>query len=244
MARATTARDAPVSEQISLQIAEDRATLVARQLDRTARWGMWALPIWAVLLFVSTATHQPDTKTDFAGFAQYVTTSEFLVSHIVASIVGAGIGVLGLLALFNFLAMRIPSRVAPVALALAVVGNVMLASIFGMAAFGQSAIGRLYLAGNTQEAATTYADMYGAPLFATAAIGILLLTIGLVTLGIVVARSRVLPTWAGVGMALGILVFGVIGAILNDFVQSIGAAVLVGSSLWLAYSAARTPARH
>ena len=185
MARTLAAQAEPLSQTIVSRAIEDKSFVVAHELDRITRWGLWAPPLWTVLLFVGTVDHQPDVRTDFAGFANYVTTTQFLISHIVASIVGAGIGVLGLLALFNFLAMRIPSRVAPVALALAVVGNVMLASIFGMAAFGQSAIGRLYLAGHTQEAVTTYTDMYGAPLFATAAGGILLLTIGLVTLGIV-----------------------------------------------------------
>ena len=49
-----------------------------------------------------------------------------------------------------------------------------------MAAFGQSALGRLYLAGQTQAAEVTYADMYGVPLSATAAGGILLLVSGVV----------------------------------------------------------------
>ena len=63
-----------------------------------------------------------------------------------------------------------------------------------------------------------------------------------VALGIAVARSRALPRWAGIGMAVGIVVFGVIGVILADFVQSIGAALLVASTAWLAYSARRPPA--
>jgi len=66
--------------------------------------------------------------------------------------------------------------------------------------------------------------------------------IGIVVLGIAIASSRVLPRWAGIGMAVGIVVFGVIGVILADFVQSIGAALLIASTLWLAYSAQRAPA--
>ena len=42
-------------------------------------------------------------------------------------------------------------------------------------------------------------------------------------------------------MPLSIVVFGVVGAILNDFVQSIGAALLIATTLWLAYSARRAP---
>jgi hypothetical protein len=216
-------------------------TLRAGDLDRAARRGLWALPAWTVLLFLGTLTHQPDTRTDFGGFARYVTTVEFLVSHLVASIVGAAIGVLGLLALFVFVALRVPVRLATAGLAAAVAGNVLVTAVFGMAAFGQPAIGRLYLAGQTGDATALYADAYGAPLTATAAAGVLLLVAGVVVLGGVVARSRVLPRWAGVGMAVGIVVFGVIGLLLADFVQSIGAALLVASTLGLAAGARRAP---
>jgi hypothetical protein len=230
------------SEPIASGGADDGGFLRARELDRTTRWGLWALPVWTVLLFLGTVTHQPDWRTDFAGFARYVTTTEFLVSHIAASIVGAGVGVLGLLALFTFLALRARSRLAAVALALAVLGDVMITAVFGLAAFGQPAVGRLYLAGHTEVAVATYVDMYGAPLSATAAVGILLLVIGVVALGVAITRSRVLPGWTGVGMAVGIVVFGVIGVILADVVQSIGALLLIASTLWIACSARWSPA--
>jgi len=208
-----------------------------RELERTTRWGLWLLPAWAILLFVGTVDHQPDVRTDFAGFADYVTTTQFLISHIVASIIGAAIGVLGFLALFTFLALRVRSRLALTGLAMAVVGNVMLTAVFGMAAFAQPAIGRLYQSGQSAAATATYMDMYGAPLASTAAAGILLLVIGVVALAIAISRSRLLPIAAAIVFAVGIVVFGVVGAILNDFVQSIGAALLVASTLWLAVAA-------
>src|SRR5882762_573283 len=239
MARTLTAQP---EQTIVARAPEDKTETLVRDLDRVTRRGLWALPVWAVLLFVGTVDHQPDTRTDFAGFARYVTTPEFLTSHIVASIIGAGIGVLGLLALFTFLAVRVRSRLAAAGLAMAVVGNVMLTALFGLAAFGQVAVGRLYLAGHTAEAVAIYDDMYGVPLAATAAAGILLLVIGITTLGIAITRSRVLTRWVGIGMPLSIVVFGVVGAILNDFVQSIGAALLIATTVWLAYSARRATA--
>ena len=171
-----------------------------------------------------------------------MTTTEFLFGHIVFSIVGAGIGVLGLQALFTFLALHGGSLVSIAGVALAVVGNVVISAIFGMAAFGQSALGRLYLDGQTQVAIATYGDMYGVPLAATAAGGILLLVSGVVCLGIAVTRSRALPKWTGVGLVVGIVVFGVIGVILADVVQSVGAAVLIASTFGIAYMGRRAPA--
>src|SRR5881628_195882 len=129
------------SERILSAGAGGTTSPLARELDRIARWGLWALLVWAVLLFLGTVTHQPDPRTDFAGFARYVTTTEFLLSHIVASIIGAAIGVLGLLALYTFLALRVRSRLATAGLAMAVAGNVLITAIFGMAAFAQPAIG-------------------------------------------------------------------------------------------------------
>src|ERR1700694_2459832 len=105
MAGVVTAQPESSSQRTIPAAVEDRTSLLARELDRTTRWGLWALPVWTVLLFLGTLTHQPDTQTDFAGFARYVTTTQFLISHIVASIIGAGIGVLGFLALFTFLAL-------------------------------------------------------------------------------------------------------------------------------------------
>jgi hypothetical protein len=32
------------------------------------RAALWALPVWAALLFYGTLTHQPDAQTNFAGF--------------------------------------------------------------------------------------------------------------------------------------------------------------------------------
>ncbi len=242
MARTLAAQPELRSPTIGSRTPGDNTSPLAHELDRITRWGLWALPVWAVLLFVGTVDHQPDTRTDFAGFARYVTTPEFLASHIVASIIGAGIGVLGLLGLFMFLALRVRSRLAAAGLAMAVVGNVMLTAVFGLAAFGQVAVGRLYLAGHTAEAVAIYDDMYGVPLAATAAAGILLLVIGITALGIAITRSRVLTRWLGIGLPVSIVVFGVVGAILNDFVQTIGAALLIVTTLWLAYSARRAPA--
>ncbi len=229
--------DEPASELIPLPEIDNTRDRLVDDLDRTARWGLWGLAAWSVLLFLGTLTHQPDPRTDFDSFAEYVTTTEFLITHIVASISGAAVGVLGLLALFVFLALRVRARLASVGLALAVVGNVMVTAIFGVAAFGQPAVGRLYLGGASTNAVTLYNDMYGAPLNTMAAVGLVLLVVGVVTMGIVLARSSVVLRWAGIGLAVGIVVFGVIGVILADVVQSIGALVLVVSTLWLAFRA-------
>jgi hypothetical protein len=213
----------------------------ATALDRYAAWGLWALPVWAVLLFYGTLTHQPDPTTDFPGYARYITTTEFEISHLVASIFGAGVGTLGFTALFIVLGK---GRTGPLALwgfVAAALGNSIITSVFGAAAFAQPAIGRAYLAGHTAEAIAINDDVYGPALFATALPALLLLTTGIVLFGVAVARSGSLPRWSGVGLALGGVVFAVIGFVLANFVQSIGAALLVASTAWLAGAGWRAP---
>jgi hypothetical protein len=205
------------------------------QLEAVVHWGIWALVLWAVLLFFGTLTHQPDPTTDVPAYARYITTPEFEMSHLVASIWGAAMGSIGFTALFLMLG---GGRIASLALwgfIAAVVGNTVITSIFGAAAFAQPAIGRAYLAGHTAEAIAINQDVYGPALLATALPGLLLLVIGLVLLGAAVARSGSLPQLAGIGLAVGGVVFALIGFILSDFVQSIGAVLLVASAAWIAW---------
>src|SRR5690349_5208499 len=160
--------------------------------------GLWALPAWAALLFVSTLTHQPSPKTDQAAWSRYVTTPEFLASHLVASILGAAIGALGMVALGAVLARRGHPAAGLATMVTGVVANVLSASALGVAAFAQPAIGRSYLAHHTAE---------GRLLIKTAANGgwltTMIITSGLlliasaVVAGVGVARTRPLPRAAG-----------------------------------------------
>ncbi len=60
----------------------------------------------------SRVTQQPDVETDVAGYARYITTGEFLLSHLVASIGGAALAVLGVMAAAVFLAAGRVRRLA------------------------------------------------------------------------------------------------------------------------------------
>jgi hypothetical protein len=209
---------------------------ISNDLDRYARRGLWALPVWAALLLVGTWTHQPDYQTDFWQYAQYITTTQFRITHLVASILGAGIGILGLIALFVVLAHRQTLRLAGWALVLAVIGNVLVTAVFGVATFAQPAIGNAYLSGHSTEAIAINSDVYGPVLFATALPGLLLFTIGVVLFGVAVARSDSFPSLAGIAFALSGLLFALIGFAI-DQVQTVGAALMLVSTIWIARTA-------
>lgn len=204
------------------------------KLDLYARWGLWALLVWAALLVYGTLTHQPDPTTDFPGYASYITTTEFLISHLVASIFGAAVGTLGLTALFVILSKGRAAPLALWALVTGIIGNTLVTSVFGVAAFAQPAIGRAYLAGYMTEAVAFNNDVYGPALFATALTGLALLTIGIVLFGVAVVRSGSLPKLAGIGFALGGAAFTVLGILFSNFLQPLGAALMAASAVWIA----------
>ena len=217
----------------------------AAPLARAARLGLWALPVWAALLFVSTVTHQPNWKTDLVGWSRYVTTTPFLASHLIASILGAAIGALGLVALGAVLASRGRPRAGLWVMVIGVFANVVSASVYGIAAFAQPAIGRGYLAGhNAQVGLLVKTAVNGGWLNVTAVTSGVLLAASVVVAGVAVARTGSLPRAAGISFAISMVLF-VIGAIPDDFLQSIAGALMIASTMWIAVAAGRrgAPAR-
>jgi len=217
----------------------------AEPLARAARLGLWALPVWAVLLFVGTLTHQPNPKTDLAGWSRYVTTPEFLASHLVASILGAAIAALGLIALGAVLASRGHPRAGLWVIVTGVFANVVSVAVIGIAAFAQPAIGRDYLAGHTAQADLLVRTVVnGGWLNVTAITSGLLLAASVVIAGVAVARTGSLPRAAGIGFAISIVLFS-IGAIPDNFLETIGCVLMIASTIWIAAAAGRhgAPAR-
>ena len=201
-----------------------------------ARHGLWLLVAWAVLLLLATLTHQPDYKSHFADWSRYVTSAEFLTSHLAGSIAGAGLGALGFMALSLVLASHGALRLSTWALAAAVLGDVAIVAVFGVGAFAQPAIGRAYLSGDHQVAAL-YDDVNGTPLFATAGAGVLLLSAGLVLYGVGVLRTRLVARPAGWALIIGGPLFAIVGVVLADIVQSVGAGLLLAGTTVIALRA-------
>ena len=208
----------------------------ARAFGRAA---LWALPIWAAMLFAGTLTHQPDAHADFAGFAKYVTTSEFLWSHLINSITGAAIGSIGTVAMVLYLQDTRAAGRAIVGMTATVLGNTLTSAIFGEAAFTQTALGRAYLAGN-QTAPALYDAVYSAPLFLTAVVGLLLFIIGGIFIGIAIAASGRFPRWAGWVYAISAVCF-----VLSNFTipegQTPFSILLFIATVVVAWTASRQP---
>lgn len=201
---------------------------------RYARIGVWALPIFAVTLFGGTVTHQPPPQTDLADWSRYVTTSEFLFSHIVFSIGGSVFGAIGAASLGILLMDRGSVKLGLAGLLTGVSANVIGPSIFGIAAFAQPAIGRFYLDGHTDLAPGLYSDAaQGTPMVIVALVFIALIVTSFIVFGVAFARFKLLPRWAGIGYAVSGPLFAVIGFALDNWIQSVAAVLMTVSAVWM-----------
>jgi hypothetical protein len=202
----------------------------ARGLRGPATAGLWSLPVYGLLLAISTLTHQPDVETDFAGYARYVTTDEFLLSHLAASIGGAALAILGVMSAAVFLADGRARRLALTGAVVTIVANVYLAAAFGSAAFVQPGIGRAFLRGMPGVQELNADTAYGPALVATIAASLLALVAGTILLGTSIARTSPALRWVGIGYAVSLTVFSFSG------VLGVGAGTQPAAGLLLAVS--------
>lgn len=207
------------------------------QVRSFTRWALWMLPVWAGLLFLSTLTHQPEPQTAFAEFSAYITTSRFLLSHLIGSILGAAIGSIGAIGLMLHLQDSRAAGKAITGMVAAVTGNTFTTAVFGAAAFAQPAIGRMFLSGHSN-AQEFYNQVYAAPLFGTVLVGLVLMIVGGVFSGIAVAASGRLPLWAGWLYAISVTGF-IVSSIFFQIGQTLFSTLLIVASIAVAWSAGR-----
>ena len=200
-------------------------------LTRWSRRWVWLLPAWGVLLAVSTVTHQPSYDTDFEGYADYVTTTPFLVSHLVASIGGAVLAVVGAVALAIGLAATPAARTALRGLMAFLASQILVTAGFAVAAFFQPAIGRAFQDGNDAVSRTVNKDVYGPELFTTIGVGLLLFIVGAALLGRAANSSGLVPVWAGRMFALAVPAFAVAGLTLEILQPVAGALIAVSTAV-------------
>lgn len=201
-----------------------------RSLPGVASAALWLLPAYGVLLAVSTLTHEPDHTADFAAWSEYVTTDRFVVSHVVASVLGAGLGLAGVAAAMLFLVRGPAAAPAVVGGVLTIVGNTLFVAMFGTAAFAQPAIGRAFLAGD-EGMPGFYDEVYGTPLLITFALGALCFLGGAVLLGLAIARTHPSLRWAGYGYAAALALFPVTGFTVSVLQPVAGAGVAAAATV-------------
>ena len=143
----------------------DRETRLASRLHTASRL-TWLLPVVSALTLWGTFHHQPDPSTRFTDWSEFVTTDGFLIQHLSVSILGQTLFVLGVIGLASALVAHSPrGRSAAWGTLLAVLGSGGLIAAFGLAAFGQPAVGELQLQGYAG-AHDVYDAMYSPVAFA------------------------------------------------------------------------------
>ena len=90
------------------------------------RVGLLALPISGVLTAWATLTPQPNPSTDFEAWSGFVTTTYYLVSHLLGTMLGIILLIFGVFALGAYLAMgRRSVRLGLVAMVITIVANTL-----------------------------------------------------------------------------------------------------------------------
>lgn len=173
--------------------------------------------------------------------ARYITTTPFLLSHLVGSIGGAALGCVGAVAFAVHMSTTRAARMALWGMAAFSASQVLTASVFGIAAFFQPAVGRAYLDGQQGAARAINADVYGSEVLAMVGVGVLLMITGAVLLGSAAARARVGPVWAGIVFAVAVPMFAIGGQLVGILHTVAGLAIVVSSALLsLAVHSSRT----
>ncbi len=161
------------------------------------RLGLLALPIYALLTFWATFTHEPNRQTEVEAYARYISTTGYLAQHLLGSILGTILAIFGVIALGAYLAYGRVGRLALLAMVLSVAGNCLILTIFGFSTIILPVIGRLYLAGQPGAMEVNEAIFSSAAFNLLVVPGLLFYSVGGILMGVAIWRSGTLPRWAG-----------------------------------------------
>src|SRR5215211_7107528 len=203
------------------------------------RIGVWALPVYALLTFWATFTHEPNRHIEVEAYARYISTTGYLVQHLLGSILGTILAIFGVIALGAYLASSRSGRLALLAMVLSVAGSCLILTIFGFSTIISPVIGQLYLAGQPGVMKVNEA-IFSSPAFGFLVLpGLLLYLVGTILFGVAIWRSGTLPKWAGVLYApTGLLIAA---GVQIGVAPTLGSAMVVVAGGWIAWSVMLQP---
>ena len=183
-------------------------------VTNTGSWiraGLLGLPLYGLLTLWASREPQPNPDTEYEAWARFVTTDEYVLTHVLGTGLGLILVIFGTFALSAHLARTRAGTSGLVAMVIAVFGQSIFLFFGGVSAFGSPLEGQAYLAGMNLDDLPQSAA--GNAQTIVLLIAILLCLVGNVLLGIAVWRSASLPRWAGalwVVAALLMYPFGIV----------------------------------
>lgn len=209
---------------------------------RLIQVGLWALPVYGLLIAFTTLRPQPDQVSDPAGWASFVSSPSYLAGHVAGNVFGTVLVIFGTFALGAFLSAGRAPRTALTGMVLAVTSYVLFTVPGVISTFATPAVGAAYLAGNP-----AVLQLEFSPIMTMIILGALLLAvIGNAILSVAIWRSATLPRWAGVVWAAATLTFYVLGFALGMATtgaslptQPVGAGLMAVGGAWMAWAAIR-----
>ena len=206
------------------------------------RTGLFALPLYALLVGYATLRPEPDQVTDPEGWARFVSSTSYLVQHVLGNLIGTVLAIFGIFALAAYLVGGRVTRSALWGMTLAITAHLLFTVPGVVSTFTTPAIGSAYLAGNKAAMAVELSPA----LMGVFGLALLLALIGNLLLGSAVWRSGRLPRWTGLVWAAGNVAFYLLGAVLGLATtgaslptQPVGAALMLIAGGAIAWSARR-----
>ena len=150
----------------------------------TTRWigaGLLGLPLYGALTFWSSIEGQPDPSTRLEAWSRFVTTNEYVLGHLLGSILGLTLAIFGLFALGAYLATSRAGRLGLVAMVITVFGTALFLSIGGVATFSAPEEGQAVMAG-LEEFEALSAIFADTMFMATCGVAVVLMLVGNVLL--------------------------------------------------------------
>lgn len=197
------------------------------------------LPLYGILVAYATREPQPDQQAEPERWAAFVSSPQYLIEHLLSSVLGAVLIVLGTVALGALLAAARSPRLGIAGMIVSVTAQVLLTVPGVISTFATPAIGAAYVSGNREAMEIGFSPL----LPAIFALALLLAVVGNVLLGIAVWRSGTLPRWAGATWAVGSVTFYLLGAVLGVVsvnaslpTQPVGGVLMAASAVGIAWS--------
>ena len=210
-----------------------------RSSDGLTRFGLLALPLAGLLALIGLySTLQLGSGGILAsGDNRAIVSGGYFLSVFLGNILALAVLILGVVALYAYLANGGQSALALGAMVSSVFGIALTLSTVGVSAYAVPALSRSFLEGKTQSI-RIIDYVFAGPLGTVSTLAFLLYSAGFVLFGVAVWRSGALPGWAGVLVAVHAPLisgpFTVVGSV-------VGALLALAGGGWIALSALRGP---